>query len=1780
MIKTMGGGFAVDHYLSGSETLTELNDFLDGFGICMALSQDGILYLSYEDETNSYIEGIITSPGGNASKAEFNNRFNLNVMGTPGTNVVGCNEMNLKTTVTQYVPDTITYDVTTTETATTDPTTVTNTATQTITTTTTTTSTTTSVQTVTSEPTTVTNTSTETITTTQIDTTTKFKTILSEAMTVVTSTTDTITSTRTETIQTTSIETITSEPTTVTTAVTQTIATTTTQITTTTVETTQTVTTTRTVDGAATLTVTTTTTSTSTTVHTSKMVSYTTTTWTETLTVPPTESTTITINMTWTFTVDNTTTKLATHQTSWTHVFEKTSTTAVTHTITQTFTIPTVGTIVSTRLTTGTLDVQTFSTKNITYVVAQTFTVDAISTVPVTLTVIATGLVNTTSVIITPTTNTINMTADTKLSQLGLSSAGYITVVSDGSQYVVTVDANNVVGDMLNSLAGLGIFGNITNGILSLSGDRQAYILGMSSSLSNAFKLTGNSFSTNTHTIFANTNSNKQFETNTANATGTTLLKDLRKNGSAPASYKIILNTKSDAGNQLVTLSFSATATIHNVCDELAKYGLDAMLDYDGRFSLRSSSLTDFDISGDLGIFLMGSYSKYYDLGETRSVSNNLIKKQTFLMDNYTTLSQIGITSGTAKLHINGDIFSLNINANSTVGDFRATLAQYGITSDIINGKLALNSDGVAFLTPGTSNIVNSMNIGFNNWSLGSFSQQSKTLSDTDVKIEIADLKRKLNELTDSSGNALGITSGQIYVYQNGTRNTVNIDSNDTLESLIAKLSQYGISTSLDSNGKLLFFANNNSFISASGLTNPSNILAKLGINKDWAENKSATSQVLKYEVINDITITGDTKLIDLQNSDGYSMGITTGEFTIISNGARYSETITNSTTVDEFLSILAKYGMYTNISSNGEISIGGLHESYLATSASAAPNSNIIDKLFAQWNFVNIYTSNNLTQPEDITVASSRSTKLANINEGSFQDGFISIIHNGIRTDIKICENDTIGTLLDELALFGFSSTINDFGQLIIKSSGNSLLQLYSGPEQASNALDLLGINISGWIQTNSYQAAPVDVIKSATETVAATRNTQLDNLGITTGEYNVFVNGVKFTALISSDETVQSFLDTLQSFNIQANLVINGNASSIQITSPGDIYIAKSKSTTNASNIADVLFSSTGNIETRYNYEGLLQTSHLETTFADATLDTKISDLDIAWSNPALKAQGTLSIEVDGITNAITIDKDETVNSLIDKFRALGLEASISNGQLIVESGYKDFKINTAASSSEIVKDLKLTYHNDLGGYAASSAEVQSTTTTIEDRTLSVANYADNNTQMNLLNITSGNLSIFRNGQRASIQILQEETFGQLQSRIQAVFADVQLSFNNGFLSFSSTSGASVEVGSTTDTSNFSAVTGLVNSKSDSVSSSRQLYKVNGNSKLTTANLFRRGSVCNGTFTIGDAVFSIDENTTVNNLISQINSSADANATAYWDSVDGKLVIKSRTSGSSYINIEAGSSNFSDIMGYTASERKPDNSIISTRIDVNAQDVGQNAVFSINGTKYTSTSNTVGSDITRLTGVTLNLKGISDDGDVTLTVEKDKDTVANAVSDIVDAYNELIANVDKEIARGAKLADQSALKLIRNQIRSLMTSSLSGTSIFRNLDAIGISLDTASAGNISTSTINVLSFNKDKFLSAFDADLDALKHLLIGNDSSAGIFVQVENLVEQALQGATGYFETANKSFDNQIKRLNQKIDRANKAVDNYRARLESKFSAMDLLIANMQNQYSSFL
>ena len=957
------------------------------------------------------------------------------------------------------------------------------------------------------------------------------------------------------------------------------------------------------------------------------------------------------------------------------------------------------------------------------------------------------------------------------------------------------------------------------------------------------------------------------------------------------------------------------------------------------------------------------------------------------------------------------------------------------------------------------------------------------------------------------------------------------------------------------------------------------------------------TNITTKTETISETQTVPVTSSVAMTAETTFSqLGMTSDNETIsgVYNGKAFTLTITSADTVGDIASALGDYGITATVR-GGRIYINDSENAYITNISSAVKNALGITASMGNGSSYTVtthttVTTNTIASQTTIhitsTVQMSEETKFFEIGMNSDNE-YIKGSYNGKNFSIAVTRSDTVGDIIGALADYGINASVRG-GKIYINESENAYITSFSNGIKNALAISASGGSGSTYtittIKTYANTAPTNNVLGKVTVTSAVTRDTALSDLGVTTGEYNIWNNGVKYTALISSDETVGSLLDTLAQFGIQASIVNNGNTSTIRLTGNGNAYVAKSASINNASNVVDVLFPS-ANKTTTYNYNGNLQIYSTVTTHSTATEDTLLSEFDTPWGNTTLKNAGILALEVNGESRNITITENDTFGTLIDKLQEAGAEAALIGGRLYISSA-NNLSINTAASTSALVNPnaaIKLTKTASIDDFTASDSAIVETETIIEEHTGSAASYANLDTKLGLLNISSGTISIYKNGVKATINVNEDQTFSDLRAQISAKFSDVDLSFEDGYLVLkSSDKDAELDFGSTTDTSNFLAITGLKKDKDDKtrVTSARQLYCVNADSKVTEAGLFKKGDVTAGTFFVGDQKFTIDENTTISDIISMINSSEDSNATAYWDSINAQLVIKSRTTGAALINIEAGTSNFTDILGFTQSEWNVDGTLKSTKLKVDSQTLGSNAEFRINGTLFTATSNTIGSDISRIKGVTIDLKGLTEGSAVTLTVERDKESLASAISDVVDSYNELMTNVDKELAVDGSLHSESMLKLIRNRLRSIMTSSDAGAAVFRNLNQIGITTDKASAGSISTSNITKLTFDKDKFFDALKADEDAVKALIIGGTDNTGIFTKVEELLEDALRSVSGYFDSTANSLQNKAKRIDKKIAAENTAIEKYKARLENKFNSMDMLIGQMQNQYSSFL
>ena len=456
------------------------------------------------------------------------------------------------------------------------------------------------------------------------------------------------------------------------------------------------------------------------------------------------------------------------------------------------------------------------------------------------------------------------------------------------------------------------------------------------------------------------------------------------------------------------------------------------------------------------------------------------------------------------------------------------------------------------------------------------------------------------------------------------------------------------------------------------------------------------------------------------------------------------------------------------------------------------------------------------------------------------------------------------------------------------------------------------------------------------------------------------------------------------------------------------------------------------------------------------------------------------------------------------------------------------------------------------------------------------------------------TGSLSLYVDGEKKEITIDEEDTVDDILNKIvdaggttrtsgslsggtwnpPTTTNNVNATVQDGKIVISGNNGKEVVLGASSDESNFVKVMGLVkDADTGSYESSSKISSVNTSSKIMEA----FSGLKDGTFKIGNAEFTIDENTTIKGLISKINSSEDAGVSAYWDASQSELVFTSKTEGAFNINIEKGTSNFTDLFGFTETK----NGVTKLK----EQQLGDYAELTINGTTLISSSNTVTSEISGIEGLTLTLNSVSkadESGTInpsTVKVEQDSDALLEAAKSFVTAYNEAISNIDDNTSYGDALYGDSALTSLRTNLRRTATASIDDGTM-KLLSDIGI---TTGKANNSTSTtgVNTLQIDEDKFKEALAKNPEAVKSLLVGDNkgtsTSGGVMNKLEKIVEDSLDVSTGYFDAKSKSLSSKMKSLENSITSAQSRVDAYKARLEKQFSNMEQIISSIQSSYS---
>lgn len=225
-----------------------------------------------------------------------------------------------------------------------------------------------------------------------------------------------------------------------------------------------------------------------------------------------------------------------------------------------------------------------------------------------------------------------------------------------------------------------------------------------------------------------------------------------------------------------------------------------------------------------------------------------------------------------------------------------------------------------------------------------------------------------------------------------------------------------------------------------------------------------------------------------------------------------------------------------------------------------------------------------------------------------------------------------------------------------------------------------------------------------------------------------------------------------------------------------------------------------------------------------------------------------------------------------------------------------------------------------------------------------------------------------------------------------------------------------------------------------------------------------------------------------------------------------------------------------------------------------------GNDAMLSVNGITITSATNQVEGAIQ---GVTLSLQ---EEGDSTVRVEQDTRAVRDAITNFVDAYNDLkgtmgeLTSFNAETGEAGELLGDSAVRTVESRMRSVLSSSVEGE--ISMLSDIGISLQRD----------GTLAIDDGKLDDAIANNQDALSAFFAGDSAETGMAGQMNQTIEQLL-GTNGAVKGAITGAENRVESLGERYIRMEQSIDQTISRYRTQFGQLDSMIAQM-NQTSNYL
>ncbi|WNL38503.1 flagellar filament capping protein FliD [Halomonas sp. PAMB 3232] len=228
-----------------------------------------------------------------------------------------------------------------------------------------------------------------------------------------------------------------------------------------------------------------------------------------------------------------------------------------------------------------------------------------------------------------------------------------------------------------------------------------------------------------------------------------------------------------------------------------------------------------------------------------------------------------------------------------------------------------------------------------------------------------------------------------------------------------------------------------------------------------------------------------------------------------------------------------------------------------------------------------------------------------------------------------------------------------------------------------------------------------------------------------------------------------------------------------------------------------------------------------------------------------------------------------------------------------------------------------------------------------------------------------------------------------------------------------------------------------------------------------------------------------------------------------------------------------------------------------------------GQDAALNVNGIAITSKTNRVEGAIE---GVTLDLTAVSE-SPATLVIERDNDSLKEAINNFVSNYNEMKSTVERmtkfngEGEISGELIGDRTVRTIENRLSRDVSDSLAGGDITR-LSEIGISIDERGRLKVDEEKLDAAVANDPEGLSAFFA----------GDSKEAGFAGRLSTTLT-TITSEDGLIKSSVTSAEQRIESLDKRKERMEASIERNVERYRKQFAQLDGMIAQM-NSMSSYL